>query len=297
LGAHFINEGGYMNKKNVPTYDEMMNPIIRVLRNLGGSATIDEMESKVSEEMKVSDQQLDVIHNPEKGGGTEFGYRLAWARSYLKRYGILENSERGVWSLTSKGRNVEKVDEKMVVSTVRDEIRKEQKEKEEEEPEDIVEIPETDWRQELIGILQEIKPDAFERLIQRMLRESGFTQVEVIGRRGDNGIDGQGILRLGGLLSFHVLFQAKRWKGSVPPGEIRDFRGAMVGRADKGLFITTGYFTKEAIKEATRDGAPAIDLIDGEQLINKLKELKLGVDIKKVEVENVLIDNQWFQSL
>ena len=67
-------------------------------------------------------------------------------------------------------------------------------------------------------------------------------------------------------------------------GEVRDFRGAMVGRADKGLLITTGTFSKEAVREATRDGAPAIDLIDGDQLVDKLQDLALGVRTEKVEI-------------
>jgi restriction system protein len=99
------------------------------------------------------------------------------------------------------------------------------------------------------------------------------------------------------LLSFHVIFQAKRWKGAVGAGQVRDFRGAMVGRADKGLLITTGAFTKDAIKEASRDGAPAIDLIDGDQLVEKLKQLALGVNTKKIEVEQIAIDHKWFSSL
>ena len=130
-----------------------------------------------------------------------------------------------------------------------------------------------------------------------LLRESGFTQVEVSGRTGDGGIDGKGIMRLGGLLSFHVIFQCKRYQGSVSTSQVRDFRGAMVGRADKGLLITTGNFTKDAVREATRDGAPAIDLIDGEMLLDKLKELELGVKTKKIEVEQISIDSDWFQSI
>jgi restriction system protein len=140
----------------------------------------------------------------------------------------------------------------------------------------------------------ELQPPAFERLIQRILRESGFVQVEVTGRSGDGGIDGHGILRLGGLLSFHVMYQAKRWKGAVGSGQVRDFRGAMVGRADKGLLITTGTFTKDAVKEATRDGASAIDLVDGDQLVEKLRQLSLGVTTKHIEIEQVTVDSVWF---
>ena len=142
-----------------------------------------------------------------------------------------------------------------------------------------------------------MSPSGFERLVQRILRESGFVQVEVTGQTGDGGIDGHGILRLGGLLSFHVIFQAKRWKGAVGAPHVRDFRGAMVGRADKGLLMTTGAFTKEAIKESTLDGAPAIDLVDGDQLVDKLKQLPLGVSTKKIEVEQVSVDKKWFLGL
>jgi restriction system protein len=136
-----------------------------------------------------------------------------------------------------------------------------------------------------------MKADAFERLAQRILRESGFLKVEVTGRGGDGGIDGVGVLRIA-LLSFQVYFQCKRYKGSVSPGAIRDFRGAMVGRTDKGLFITTGTFTAEAKREATRDGAPAIDLIDGDLLCDLLKNLKLGVSTRLVE--EVAIEPEWF---
>jgi restriction system protein len=138
------------------------------------------------------------------------------------------------------------------------------------------------WKDALLAALLGMPPDAFERLCQRVLRESGFTKVEVTGRSGDGGIDGTGVLRLN-LLSFHVLFQSKRIRGSVGASIIRDFRGAMVGRADKGLVITTGSFTPEARREATRDGAPAIDLVDGDALCDLLKQLKLGVEVKLVE--------------
>lgn len=139
-----------------------------------------------------------------------------------------------------------------------------------------------DWKEDLVSTLLGLQPDAFERLCQRILREKGFTKVEVTGRSGDGGIDGAGVLRVN-LISFRVRFQCKRYKGSVPPREIRDFRGALAGRADKGLFITTGRFTSGAAQEAVRDGAAAIDLIDGMALCKLLKELKLGVTTELVE--------------
>jgi restriction system protein len=275
-------------------YDELMNPVILALKALGGSGTNAEINDKVAEIVNIPSEQLEVLHNPEKGGMTEIEYRLMWTRTYLKIYDIIENSTRGVWALTEKGSTTEKVDEKDVVRVVREQMKKNKQEisSDDEEPNNMVE-----WQGELLDVILKMAPSAFERLVQRILRESGFVQVEVTGQSGDGGIDGHGILRLGGLLSFHVIFQAKRWKGAVGAGHVRDFRGAMVGRADKGLLITTGAFTKEAIRESTRDGAPAIDLVDGDQLVEKLKQLSLGVSTKKIEVEQVTIDQKWFLSL
>ena len=270
-----------MLKVKIPTYDRLMNPVIQALQILGGSGTIDEIDNKATEVIGLSDEQLEVLHD-EKGGQTEVAYRLAWARTYLKKFGILENSARGVWALTPQGTRAETIDEKEVVQFVREKLKNGRQTVDEEK---IGESGiEQSWRDELLQTLLKMDATAFERLIKRMLRESGFIQVEVTGRSGDRGIDGKGIMRLSGLLSFHVIFQCKRYRDSVTPNLVRDFRGAMVGRADKGLFITTGTFTKEAIREATRDGAPAIDLIDGEQLMDKLKELGLGVQTEKVHV-------------
>jgi restriction system protein len=275
-------------------YDDLMNPVLQALKSLGGSGTIEEINTKVAEIAKIPSEQLEVLHNPEKGGMTEIEYRLMWTRTYLKIYGVIENSVRGVWSLTEKGSKIEKVEEKDVVRVVREQMKKNKKDASEEDDEPTTKV---EWQEELLGVILKMTPSAFERLIQRLLRESGFVQVEVTGQSGDGGIDGHGIMRLGGLLSFHVIFQAKRWKGAVGSSHVRDFRGAMVGRADKGLLITTGAFTKDALTEATRDGAPAIDLVDGDQLVEKLKQLSLGVSTKKIEVEQVSVDPKWFSIL
>jgi restriction system protein len=157
------------------------------------------------------------------------------------------------------------------------------------------EIENKTWQDELMEMLLSISPDAFERLIQRLLRESGFSQVEVTGKTGDGGIDGKGIFKIAGLISFNVLFQCKRWRNSVSASEIRNFRGALQGRADKGLFATTGSFTRDAIKEASRDGATPIDLLDGEALTNKIKELKRGLSIERVE--QITINKKWFENI
>lgn len=275
-------------------FDDLMNPVIRALKQLGGSGTNEEINNKVAEIVGIPSAELEVLHNPNKGGMTEIEYRLMWTRTYLKKYGIIDNSARGVWALTAKGNQVDSVDERDVVRLGREQLKtdKETEAASEEQPDRRVE-----WQEELLGTILELPPSTFERLVQRLLRESGFIQVEVTGRTGDGGIDGNGVLRLGGFLGFRVVFQAKRWKGAVGASQVRDFRGAMVGRADKGLLITTGTFTKEAVREAIRDGAPAIDLVDGDQLVEKLKQLSLGVQTQKIEVEQVTIKRDWFQGL
>ncbi|MGD0831751.1 MAG: restriction endonuclease [Terracidiphilus sp.] len=281
----------------MPKFDQLMNPLLRALKALGGSGSIVEINDKVVELEKFPDEVLAIRHDPEKSTQTEIEYRLAWARSWLKKDGFLENSSRGVWALATKAKGLESVDPREVLKSVRAMIKSER-----EETGNTGAATEEDatqaegWKQKLYSLLtQKLSPAAFERLVQRLLRESGFVQVEVTKLTGDGGIDGRGIARIHGLLSFHVLFQCKRYQGAVGPGEIRDFRGAMVGRSDKGLFITTGTFTAAATKEAARDGAPPIDLIDGDALAEKLRELGLGIRTERIEVSRV--DDSWFESI
>ncbi len=270
---------------SLPTFDELIVPTIKALLGLGGSGRIEEINERVYQIANIPDETLQILHG-ENGLQSEVDYRLAWSRTYLKKYGLLDNSARGIWALTKSDLNIDQIDSDQIVRTVREQHKQtEQKNKKEanEEVEITEKIEETNWKEQLLNVLFDIPPEAFERLAQRLLRESGFIQVEVIGKTGDGGIDGKGIVRISGFLSFHVIFQCKRYKGSITPSQIRDFRGAMQGRADKGLFITTGTFTRDAIKEATRDGAPPIDLIDGELLCDKLKEFKLGVETELIE--------------
>lgn len=275
----------------VPTYDELNWPALLALKELGGSASIGEHLSKVIELYSVPETVANQPHGDS--GRTELEYRLAWARTALKRCGYLENSARGVWSLTEEGENADQAELKERIALLRSlDLQNHQKGKATEQFDDALES--LDWRDQLLEVLRSMDPSAFERLSQRLLRESGFVKVEVTGRSGDGGIDGTGILQLS-LMSFHVLFQCKRYQGSVGSGAVRDFRGAMMGRTDKGLIITTGTFSPDARKEATRDGAPPIDLIDGVALCEKLKELSLGVETKLVE--EVSIKPAWFEQL
>lgn len=277
---------------SVPKYDDLFDPLLQAMHRLGGSASVSEQEDMVATVLQLSDKELSEIH---RGNRTKFSYRLAWARNYLKRYGFLENSSRGVWALTPDGLKHKSVDKAVVKRLVQN------LEKKSEQTSKLAEVEpegeEVTWEDELLEVLRNILPASFERLCQRLLRESGFVQVEVTGRSGDGGIDGKGIVRVGGLLSFHVIFQCKRYKGTVSSSFVRDFRGAMVGRADKGLLITTGSFSRDARAEAQRDGATPIDLLDGHELVQKLRELSIGVEVKKQVVERVEIKKEYFSDL
>jgi restriction system protein len=282
--------------KRIPSFEQMMVPTVQALQELGGSGTTEEIYSKVINLLHLPEETLQVMHL--ETGRTEVEYRLAWTRTYLRKVGLIENSARGVWALTDSA-DIKKIDPKEIVRRVREASRSNKPDDaaidSSTDAPDSQPIDEMTWQDKMHKHLLSMPPDAFERLAQRLLRESGFIQVEVTGKSGDGGIDGIGIARLSGFLSFHVLFQCKRIQSAVTPSQIRDFRGAMQGRTDKGLFITTGTFTRDAIKEATRDGAPPIDLIDGEELVRRLKDLGLGVKIQMVE--SVEVDTEWFNRI
>lgn len=268
-----------MNK--LPTREQLLNPVIKALIELGGSGSVDEINEKIVTNLKIPETLVNIPHDQSKQDGrTELEYELAWARTMLKSNGYIINSKRGVWAIIDKS-NVDVKEVQIALQKL--------------DPEEQEEFEES-WKSKLLRIIiEKLSADAFERLIQRFLREKGFSHVEVTGRSGDGGIDGKGIAKINGILSFHIVFQCKKYQGAVSSSHIRDFRGAMSGRTDKGLFITTGYFTRDATKEASREGAQTIDLIDGEKLADKLKELGLGINIDLIEKVN--IDEKWFDGI
>lgn len=266
-------------------------PLLDALRSIGGSAKPDEAIDRVAQDLKISDS---VLNEVLPSGGLRFRNRVAWARFYLVREGLLDSSKHGVWSLTEKGLKTSLTYEQSeeIFRKWAKIFQEQKKKKDAEEPlaEKIAEgtgSPSKDYREEVLEVLIKLPAEGFERLSQRLLREAGFTQVLVTGKSGDGGIDGVGTLQINALVSFKVLFQCKRYANanSVTPSQVRDFRGAMGGRADKGIIITTGTFTAEARKEASRDGVPPIELIDGEKLVDMLEKLELGLKpVKTYEV-------------
>jgi restriction system protein len=292
---------------DVPPYHELLWPALQAVGELGGSASISEIVETVIKRQGFSDAQQAVLHND--GPETEIGYRLAWARTYLKGMGLLTNSSRGVWALTDEGtalltdpsatddqRSARIQELRARYLTDLRTARKTRLPQDDGGPDDDQPSTERSWKEQLLEQLMSMPPDAFERLARRLLREADFDSVNVTGQSGDGGIDGLGVYRLG-LVSFPVFFQCKRYRGSVSPSAVRDFRGAMAGRGDKGLLITTGTFTADAKKEATRDGAPPIDLIDGDRLCGLLKQYDLGVRTTTRTVEDVGIDAAFFTEI
>lgn len=279
----------------VPKYDDLMAPALLALHDLGGSCSINEMEEAVGQVLDLSENDL---NEPWRGSRTKFAYQLAWARNYLKRYGLIENSSRGVWALTLSGTKTKEVDKGEVKRFIKKlDLQKSTQPSDQDKEAPSQKDESLKWQERLLDVVKAMPPLAFERLCQRLLRECGFIHVDVTGKSGDGGIDGKGVVKLSGLLSFHVIFQCKRYKDAVSVTVIRDFRGAMVGRADKGLIITTGRFTREARSEAQRDGAPPIDLLDGDELAVKLKELGIGVRTELETIEKIIIDEEWYKSL
>ena len=273
----------------VPSFKDLMNPTLDAIRQAGGSASIGEVAELVIQKLNLPESATSEIHGD--GPQTELENSLGWARTHLKRRGLITNSVRGVWALTSLGVETPTVDP----DDVDREVRRNNEPSHDRSTQPDGGDGQESWKEQLIELLLEMSPDAFERLCSRMLRESGFIEVTVTERSGDGGVDGHGIFRMGGLFSFPVLFQCKRFRGSVTPSLVRDFRGAMAGRSDRGLIITTGNFTRDARREATRDGVTPIDLIEGNSLAEKLKELELGV--KTEMVEEVSIDEGWFKGI
>jgi len=261
-------------------------PIIEVLKSLGGSGQASEVADQVVERMKIPDEEL---NETLQSGGSKIYNQISWARFLLVRLGYLDASQRGVWTLTKNGYNVnlnednfhQELKELKKQRRLKRKLEKQAKDSAEDQIKDEDNGDDQDYREELLNLLKSLPADGFERICQRLLRESGFKQVNVTGRSGDGGIDGNGILQVNPFVSFTVLFQCKRYKNTVSPSTVRDFRGAMMGRADKGIIMTTGTFSLEAKREAQREGVPPIELVDGDKLVDMFELLELGLCPRK----------------
>ncbi len=270
-----------------PRFVRYFGPVLEALKALGGSGSPDEVRASIASRLSISEDEQ---NEQMASGSSRFGNQVAWARFYLTRAGLLDSSRKGIWNLTEKGRAIT-LSEPAALQLFKDlhkrfsadwRAKREETASGSDLEESSPDVAGTargaaDHRERLLVTLKSLPADGFERLCQRLLRESGFQQVTVTGRSGDGGIDGNGVVEVNAFVSFRVLFQCKRYNGAVSPAQIRDFRGAMAGRADKGIVLTTGTFTTEARREAVRDGVPPIELVDGEKLLDMFEKLELGL--------------------
>ncbi len=273
-----------------PQFVRFFGPLLDALRTLGGSGTASEVVQQITIDQKISEAQQSELMD---SGEPRFKNQIHWARFYLSKRDLIDSSKRGVWRLTENGRttSLDPTQGLVLFQEIQERIKSPmiaqgpvtssdspslQSELEAPAPDQSV-FPQVDYRLAVLEKLRNLTPRGFEQFTSRILREAGFSEVKVTGKVGDGGIDGWGILSLNPLVSFKVIFQCKKYAGSVSSGAIRDFRGAMAGRADKGLVITTGTFTESARAEATRDGVPPIELIDADSLVEMLAKLELGL--------------------
>jgi restriction system protein len=287
---------------SAPEFVRFIGPVIASLRELGGSGRPDEVRSAIAKALKISEEEQ--AKPLPSGVQSRFENQVHWARFYLAKGGYIDASRHGVWTLTEKARdlgNMSSAQAREVYRAVATEFSKSRVKAslaveadaadEQVAPGSDAEHTLVNYREAVAAKLQALPAAGFERFCQRLLREAGFEEVAITGRSGDGGIDGIGILQVNPLVSFKVLFQCKRYAGSVSPSHVRDFRGAMMGRADKGIIITTGSFTSDARKEAVRDGVPPIELVDGDKLINMLEQLELGLQPRRTfEVDAQFFD-------
>lgn len=291
-----------MEEVAIPLPGALMHPVLVAIDQLGESAAIAELDQKAIEVAGLTDRQMNVVFpdDTNHAGKSKVIYRLGWARTLLKKIGALQNSRHGVWAITEKGRSYVGMESALAKKTLHEDWANYQKNHrvsspaDQENSEDESGDDGDSWKQPVLDILKNMTPDGFERLTQRLLREAGFQNVEVLGSSGDGGIDGVGVYRVS-LVSFPTYFQCKRYAGSVGSGVVRDFRGAMSGRGEKGLLVTTGTFTPAARKEAVRDGAPPVDLVDGDELCDLLKQHSVGVRTQMVE--QVIVESEFFDTI
>lgn len=288
-----------MRDDGVPTAKELVNPVFQAIKELGGSGANAEIVARVAQNLDLPDEFVEVPHLGSHTK-TELAYQCAWAQTKLKNAALIINAKRGVWELTRRGREVPRITQdsleqltplaKGMESTMNGGADGATGDANGVETE-------ARWQEQVIEKIQQLAPEAFERLCRRLLRESGFADVEVTARGKDGGIDGQGHVRLAGLLTIPIVFQSKRYRDAVGSQVIRDFRGAMAGRANHGLILTTGRFTRDAVEEATRIGQFPIDLVDGTAFAEKLREYELGLTSHARVEYDVEVDPPWFESI
>ncbi len=286
---------------------QWMPYILDALRELGGSATPREVYDAVARLAKVPDEKRFAKLG---GGNLRYPNQVAWARQYLVWEGLLSSPKRGLWMLTAEGKNKHLACEdsrEIFLKWVA--IHRDRREASkasasisksataptgevESTPEDQeVEPTSESYKEEMLAQLQALTPEAFERFCADLLKHLGLERVEVTGGPADKGIDGEGYLPIGPIVTVKVAFQCKRLRGAVSSKQVQSFQGA-IGAAEKGIFFTTGYFTDSARDAARSPGCKPIELIDCDRLLELLETNEFGLrPAKTYEVDYTFLAN------
>jgi len=275
-----------------PEFLKYINPVLTTLQTNGGAGNSSNIIEQIIESLGITEEELD---EPTSNGQSRIRNQIQWARFYLFKAGLIDNAQRGIWRLTNEGLEKKLNDEDVytLFKGVQESVKKTPviTPKKSEEKFETTSTEDEEHSIGLLNLIQNLPASGFEKLCKRLLIEIGINDITITGGSGDQGIDGKGIVKLNDVVSLNLVFQCKRYKETVSPHHVRDFRGAMQGRSEKGLIITTGRFTKEAKNEASRDGVTPIELIDGDRLVELFEKHHLG--LKPVTVFE--IDNEFFK--
>ena len=267
----------------IPSEKDIELPLLQEIEAAGGEARPSDLYDKVARhfpQLTPSDQKL----SHQRSGLLIWANRVAWARQHLVNKGELDASIRGTWEITEKGRarlgvvsppSLPSPPPTPTLSTIGELLDKERQQ----------------VRTQLHELLMNLHPQQFEEFAAKLLESLGFTDVEVTKFVGDGGIDGYGNLEMG-VVKVKAAFQVKRWRHNVPPAEINQFRGAILGEFDQGIFITTSDFSDEAKRISSRRGVVPIVLINGDRILNIMLEKGLGVRQEPLAVTR--IDEEFF---
>lgn len=277
-----------------PQFLKYVIPIFNILKANGGAGNSSSVIDQVVDDLGITEGDL---AETTSNGQSRIRNQIQWARFYLFKAGLIDNSQRGIWRLTKEGldTNLNEADVYKLFKSVQDKQSKTKDEKTDPKYKSDIDDTTTEDEEhsaELLNLIKNLTPSGFEKLCKRLLTEIGIHDIVITGGAGDQGIDGVGLVKLNDVVSLNIVFQCKRYKDTVSPHHVRDFRGAMQGRGEKGLIISTGRFTKEAKNEANRDGVTPIELIDGERLVELFEKHELG--LKPITVYE--IDNDFFKS-
>jgi len=275
-----------------PEFLKYINPVLTTLQSNGGAGDSSDVIEQVIDKLGITEAELE---ETTSNGQSRIRNQIQWARFYLFKAGLIDNAQRGIWRLTNDGLDRRLNDDGVynLFKGVQNSVKKTPTTKLKKAEPVFENVPTEDEEHSLglINIIQNLSPAGFEKLCKRLLTEIGINEIVITGGSGDQGIDGKGIVKLNDVVSLNIVFQCKRYKETVSPHHVRDFRGAMQGRGEKGLIITTGRFTKEAKSEANRDGVTPIELIDGDRLVELFEKYRLG--LKPVTVFE--IDQEFFK--